>query len=78
MCCFISAKKGEKVQLQITGESGIHGFAVPGLSMNIRVEAGKTVTVDLPTDVAGTFEVICSIPCGSGHKSMKATIVISE
>lgn len=74
----ITAKKGEKVKLQITGDKGIHGFAIPGLSMNLRIEAGKTVTVDLPTDTAGTFEARCSIPCGPGHRDMKATIIITE
>lgn len=72
----ITAAKGEKVKLQITSSEGIHGFAVPSLSMNVRIEPGKTVTVDLPTDTAGTFDAFCSIPCGSGHKEMKATIVI--
>jgi|GEM_PF-678952 len=74
----ITAKKGEKVQLQLVGDSGIHGFAVPGLGKNVRVEAGKTVTITLPTDTAGSFEARCSIPCGSGHKDMTATILITE
>lgn len=73
----ITAKKGEKVQLKLVGDTGIHGFTVPGLSMNVRVEAGKTVVVDLPTDTVGSFEAKCSIPCGDGHKDMKATIVIT-
>lgn len=72
----ITAKKGEKVTLVITGDSGIHGFAVPGLGLNVRVEAGQIVSVDLPTGTVGSFEAFCSIPCGPGHKSMKATIVI--
>ena len=74
---MIAVKKGEKVQLKLVGGEGIHSFAVPGLGLNIRVEPGKTVVVDLPTDIAGTFEASCRIPCGSGHSSMKATIVIS-
>lgn len=72
----ITAKKGEKVRLEISSSEGIHGFAVPGLSMNVRIEPGKPVTVDLPTDTAGTFEAFCSIPCGSGHRDMKATVRI--
>jgi cytochrome c oxidase subunit II len=74
---MITAKKGEKVQLKLVGGEGIHGFGVPGLGINVRVEGGKIVTIDLPTGTAGTFDVMCTIPCGSGHKSMKATIVIS-
>lgn len=73
----IAVKKGEKVQLKFVGGTGIHSFSVPGLGMNIRVEAGQTVTVDLPTDQVGTFDASCRIPCGPGHKDMKATIVVS-
>lgn len=73
----INVKKGEKVQMKLVGGTGIHSFAVPGLNMNVRVEAGQTVVVDLPTGVAGTFDASCRIPCGPGHKDMKAVIVIS-
>ncbi len=74
---MIAVKKGEKVQLKLVGGTGIHSFAVPGLGMNVRVEPGQTVVVDLPTDAVGTFDASCRIPCGPGHKEMKATIVIS-
>lgn len=74
---MITAKKGEKVKLKIVGGTGIHSFAVPGLSMNVRIAAGETVTVDLPTDVEGSFDARCAIPCGPGHRDMKATVVIS-
>lgn len=74
---MITAQKGEKVQLKLVGGEGIHSFAVPGLNMNVRIAAGETVIVDLPTDTAGTFEAMCRIPCGAGHKEMKATVVIS-
>lgn len=74
---MITAKKGEKVQLKLVGGTGIHSFAVPGLSMNVRLAAGETVTVDLPTDTTGTFDARCAIPCGAGHRDMKATVVIT-
>src|SRR3990167_9170845 len=45
----IRVKKGEKVQLVLTGKSGIHGFSAPGLGLNVTVEPGKTFTVDLNT-----------------------------
>lgn len=74
---LISAKKGEKVKLKLVGGAGIHSFAVPGLSMNVRIAAGESVTVDLPTDIAGSFDARCAIPCGPGHRDMKATVIIS-
>ena len=74
----ITVKKGEKVQLQVTGISGIHGFAVPGLNINQPVEPGQTVTIELPTNVAGTYAFFCSIPCGPGHANMTGQIVIES
>ena len=73
---LIMVKKGEKVQIKLTGDTGTHGFAVPSLGLNLRVEAGKSVVFDLPTDTAGTFDAFCSIPCGPGHRDMKAKIVV--
>ncbi len=74
----INIKKGEKVQIQVTSDSGVHGFGIPGLGINVRVEAGKTITIDIPTDKTGSFEIMCTVPCGSGHKTMKATVVITQ
>lgn len=75
---IITAKKGEKVKIRMTGLSGTHGFAIPDLGINTAIAAGKTVHVELPTDRAGTFTFFCSIPCGPGHKNMKGTITITE
>ena len=70
------SEKGEKVKLEIVAVSGSHGFAVPELNMNVRINEGQTAMVTLPTDQAGRFDAFCSVPCGVGHKGMKATIVI--
>lgn len=72
----ITVKKGEKVKLQIAGVSGRHGFALSDFGINVSVDAGQTVLVDLPTETAGTFNFRCSIPCGPGHRDMTGTIVI--
>ncbi len=72
----IQAKQGEKVTLELTGINGVHGFGVPGLGINEQILPGQTVTIDLPTDKAGTFDFRCSIACGSGHNDMTGQIVI--
>lgn len=73
----INVKKGEKVQLKIVGTEGIHGFAIADLNLNVTIKAGETVTVDLPTDTAGTFSFRCSVPCGDGHKEMVGMLVVT-
>lgn len=72
----IKVKKGEKVTLVFKGEAGAHGVMIKDLGINVVVPVDGTVTVDLPTDTAGTFAFRCSIPCGAGHKDMKGTIII--
>ncbi len=74
----ITVKKGEKVTLKIAGTEGTHGFAVPGLGINISVAAGQKVSLTLLTDTTGEFEFFCSIPCGPGHPDMRGKIVIEE
>lgn len=75
----ITVRKGENVQLKIVSKAGVHGFAVPSLGINTAVTAGgDAVTVTLPTGKAGIYDAFCSIPCGAGHRDMKATIVIEE
>ncbi len=73
----VNIKKGESVTIRIKGVSGLHSFGVPELGINVRIEEGQTVDVTIPTDTAGSFGFRCLIPCGSGHKSMVGTIVIS-
>jgi len=72
----ITAKVGEKVTLEIVGVSGNHGIAVPDLGLDVKVDEGQTVTVDLPTDKAGTFSFRCNVMCGEGHRDMTGSIVI--
>ncbi len=75
---IIKAKKGEKVKLELTGISGIHSFTASDLGLNVHIEPGQTTTVDLPTDKTGNFEAACRVPCGEGHRTMKAMIVIEQ
>ncbi len=72
----IPMKKGETVAVRLTAVAGMHSFSVPELGINQRVEAGQTVTVTIPTDRTGAFSFRCAIPCGSGHRDMKGTIVV--
>lgn len=74
----IKLKKGEKVSVKLVGESGVHGFMAAGLGINQSISAGESMTVAIPTDKAGEFEFVCSIPCGGGHSGMVGQIIIEE
>lgn len=75
---LITVKRGEQVTIRLSGVSGIHGFAVPGLGINVPVSPGETVSVSVPTAAAGSYDFFCSIPCGQGHRDMVGRIVVEE
>ena len=72
----ITVKQGEKVKLELKGDDGVHSLLVANLGLNVRVEPGTDVLVDLPTTTPGTYEGRCGVPWGPGHRDMKFTIVV--
>ncbi|OGH64138.1 MAG: hypothetical protein A2821_02530 [Candidatus Magasanikbacteria bacterium RIFCSPHIGHO2_01_FULL_41_23] len=72
----ISVKKGDTVKLTITSTDVEHGFALPEFNVNKKFKAGETVNVEFVADKSGSFPFTCSVFCGSGHKSMKGTLVV--
>ena len=66
-------KKGVPVKIIFENESGNHGILVP--EFELQLNAKKSSKVIVPEE-AGTFEVTCSIMCGSGHSAMRAKIIV--
>jgi cytochrome c oxidase subunit 2 len=65
--------KGETVKFTLKNEQGFHGVNIKGLGVNLdNGNPSQTVTIDKP----GTYEIVCSIPCGSGHANMKSVLVV--
>ncbi|MDQ0061143.1 cupredoxin domain-containing protein [Paenibacillus harenae] len=64
-------KAGEATNITLKSTDGVHGVKIDKVD-NIANGQTKTVTVAEP----GTYEMICSVPCGNGHRQMKATLVV--
>ncbi|WP_051236753.1 cupredoxin domain-containing protein [Paenibacillus pinihumi] len=65
-------KKGEPVTISLKNNSGTHGIEISNLNLQVTQNKPQTVTIN----DAGTYEIHCNIPCGSGHGNMKATLVV--
>lgn len=66
-------KKGESVKFTLENKQGVHGLEIKGL--NVKLEGSKlsqTVKVDKP----GTYDIVCTIPCGQDHLNMKSKLVV--
>ena len=74
----ITVQKGKPVRLIITSADVDHGIKLEAFSINQRIPAKKTVTVEFTPDQVGRFEFQCSVTCGSGHDDMVGEIVVVE
>jgi len=73
----IRVKEGDTVRLVVTSTDVPHGLSIPEFGVNSgAIGAGETKTVEFVANKKGTYAFFCSVFCGSGHKSMKGTLVV--
>ena len=73
---IITVKEGDRVRLSIKSIDVSHGIAIPDFDVSQTLEPGKTELVEFTADKKGTYTFFCSVFCGSGHRSMKGTLVV--
>lgn len=73
----ITVQKGDTVRLTLTSKDVSHGFAIDEFGINSGpVAKNQQKTVEFIANKAGTFTFRCSVVCGSGHSSMKGTLIV--
>lgn len=72
----INLRKGETVRLALTTSDDEHCFAVDALRIEKRIVPGKTTTVDLTAERAGTFPFYCCLE--AGEDSQRGKLVVTE
>lgn len=72
----ITVNTGDTVKLTINSVDVTHGFAISEFGVNVILPRGKTKTVEFVASLAGTYRMFCSVQCGSGHSSMKGTLIV--
>lgn len=66
-------KTGETVNLTLKSAGGSHGVQILKSGYD-QIRNDETLAVKF--DEPGTYDIICSIPCGNGHRTMKSKLVI--
>lgn len=64
-------KKGETLTVKLDSTEGAHGIKIDKIG-----DVGTNKSKDITFDKAGTYDITCSIPCGSGHATMKAKLIV--
>jgi cytochrome c oxidase subunit 2 len=72
----IALQRGVAVDLELISNDVHHGFNLPDFGVRADVVPGKTTTLRINPDKAGTFLFHCDYYCGSGHEGMNGQIVV--
>lgn len=72
----ISVNKGDKVKLIVESIDVDHGFSISEFGVKRTLKPGQTEIIEFTADQSGTFSFFCSVSCGSGHSSMKGTLIV--
>ncbi|WP_010272409.1 cupredoxin domain-containing protein [Paenibacillus senegalensis] len=68
-------KKGEVYNIVLDNAEGVHGIEIKGA----RVKLDNANSSEyFKADKVGEYEIICNIPCGPGHASMVAKLIVEE
>lgn len=76
----ITVEKGTVIEFHLTSEDTDHGFRIVGTDVSVEIpkrRRGETV-VKYVADTEGRFVIECSRPCGAGHTSMRALLVVKQ
>ena len=69
---------GREVDLRLKAQDVIHGFAVPELRLKQNAVPGQSFHVHFTPDRVGTYAVLCTQLCGTGHYRMAARLRVVQ
>ena len=65
-----------EVDLAITSQDVIHGFAVPDMRLKQNAVPGEIIHIHFTPTIPGTYAILCTQVCGMGHYRMNANLRI--
>lgn len=65
---------GREINLRLRSLDVIHGFFIPGMRLKQNAVPGSVFNVHFTPTEPGTYDIVCSQVCGSGHYRMEASL----
>jgi cytochrome c oxidase subunit II len=65
-----------EVDLRLRAQDVIHGFSIPELRLKQNTVPGQTIHIHFTPTTPGTYAILCTQLCGTGHYRMNATLRI--
>lgn len=73
----IEVTQGDRVRIVVHSDDGTHGFSIKKLKINKLIpQGGAPVTIEFVAGEPGSYEIVCSEECGTGHMEMKGLLVV--
>lgn len=63
-----------EIDLRLHAQDVIHGFAVPAMRLKQNAVPGQTVHIHFTPTRPGTYAILCTQLCGTGHYRMNANL----
>jgi cytochrome c oxidase subunit 2 len=74
----VEVNEGDLVRLTLRSADTAHGLEIKELKVKIKIpKGGGSVSADFVAARAGTFAITCSEYCGTGHRRMKGSLVVT-
>jgi len=73
----IEVDEGDTVIMNIESVDVSHGFVISAFGVSEFLSPGNTVSIEFVADKAGSFPFFCNVQCGSGHGSMRGTLIVN-
>jgi cytochrome c oxidase subunit II len=70
--------QGAAITFYVTSADVLHGFQVPGTTINVTAVPGIIGSVTYTFEHAGTYNIICNEYCGIGHQNMIGRIIVDQ
>ncbi|WP_263384311.1 cupredoxin domain-containing protein [Granulicella arctica] len=67
---------GREVDLRLHAQDVIHGFAIPEMRLKQNAVPGETVHIHFTPVTPGTYAILCTQLCGTGHYRMNANLSV--
>jgi|SRR5690606_26444486 len=70
---YYAIRAGEAIDINVNSIEGVHGIEIVGTEYN-NIISDKPASISITEP--GTYQIRCSVPCGSGHRTMVSKLVV--
>jgi len=72
----IRVPAGKPVKFILSAADVLHGFYLPDFRVKMDMIPGRVTTLWVQPDRPGSYQIFCTVYCGTGHSNMLARLIV--